>query len=103
MVGFNAVLTSEHFGAFFTFAVLHAALAIRYIKVGAAAAAAAAAAETNLHLEIALSIGELRSTQHVPHQFRQKWRPRAYHRVFAAWSTTDADLGKLRRLRRRTC
>lgn len=33
MVGFNAVLTSEHFGAFFTFAVLHAALAIRYIKV----------------------------------------------------------------------
>jgi hypothetical protein len=34
VVGFNAVLTSEHFGAFFTFAVLHAALAIRYIKVG---------------------------------------------------------------------
>lgn len=33
VVGFNAVLTSEHFGAFFTFAVLHAALAIRYIKV----------------------------------------------------------------------
>jgi dolichyl-diphosphooligosaccharide--protein glycosyltransferase len=32
VVGFNAVLTSEHFGAFFTFAVLHAALAIRYIK-----------------------------------------------------------------------
>ncbi len=36
VVGFNAVLTSEHFGAFFTFAVLHAALAIRYIKVFAA-------------------------------------------------------------------
>lgn len=33
MVGFNAVLTSEHFGAFLTFGVLHAALAIRYIKV----------------------------------------------------------------------
>jgi hypothetical protein len=32
VVGFNAVLTSEHFGAFLTFAVLHAALAIRYIK-----------------------------------------------------------------------
>ena len=39
MVGFNAVLTSEHFGAFFTFAVLHAALAIRYIKVGTNSAA----------------------------------------------------------------
>jgi hypothetical protein len=35
VVGFNAVLTSEHFGAFFTFAVLHAALAIRYIKARA--------------------------------------------------------------------
>ena len=33
MVGFNAILMSEHFGAFFAFAVLHAALAIRYIKV----------------------------------------------------------------------
>ena len=39
VVGFNAVLTSEHFGAFFTFAVLHAALAIRYIKVGTTSAA----------------------------------------------------------------
>lgn len=34
VVGFNAILMSEHFGAFFAFAVLHAALAIRYIKVG---------------------------------------------------------------------
>ena len=33
MVGFNAVLTSEHFGAFLTFGVLHAALLIQYIKV----------------------------------------------------------------------
>ncbi len=33
MVGFNAVLTSEHFGAFLAFGVLHAALAIDYIKV----------------------------------------------------------------------
>jgi hypothetical protein len=33
VVGFNAILMSEHFGAFFAFAVLHAALAIRYIKV----------------------------------------------------------------------
>jgi dolichyl-diphosphooligosaccharide--protein glycosyltransferase len=32
-VGFNAVLMSEHFGAFFAFGILHAALAIRYIKV----------------------------------------------------------------------
>ncbi|KAK9824511.1 hypothetical protein WJX72_010999 [[Myrmecia] bisecta] len=32
VVGFNAVLMSEHFGAFFAFGVLHAALAIRYIK-----------------------------------------------------------------------
>lgn len=33
MVGFNAIMTSEHFGAFLTFVVLHAALLIRYIKV----------------------------------------------------------------------
>ncbi len=33
VVGFNAVLMSEHFGAFFAFGILHAALAIRYIKV----------------------------------------------------------------------
>lgn len=33
VVGFNAVLTSEHFGAFLAFGVLHAALAIGYIKV----------------------------------------------------------------------
>jgi dolichyl-diphosphooligosaccharide--protein glycosyltransferase len=33
VVGFNAVLTSEHFGAFLTFGVLHAALLIQYIKV----------------------------------------------------------------------
>ncbi|EIE25593.1 STT3 subunit of Oligosaccharyl transferase [Coccomyxa subellipsoidea C-169] len=32
VVGFNAVLMSEHFGAFFAFGILHAALAIRYIK-----------------------------------------------------------------------
>jgi len=32
VVGFNAVLTSEHFGAFLAFGVLHAALAIGYIK-----------------------------------------------------------------------
>lgn len=33
VVGFNAVLTSEHFGAFLTFFVMHAALLIGYIKV----------------------------------------------------------------------
>ena len=33
VVGFNAVLMSEHFGAFFAFLVLHAAMAIKYIKV----------------------------------------------------------------------
>lgn len=32
VVGFNAVLTSEHFGAFLTFFVMHAALLINYIK-----------------------------------------------------------------------
>jgi len=32
VVGFNAVLTSEHFGSFLTFGVLHAALLIQYIK-----------------------------------------------------------------------
>ena len=34
VVGFNAIMTSEHFGAFLTFGVLHAALLIQYIKVG---------------------------------------------------------------------
>ena len=34
VIGFNAVLMSEHFGSFFALAVLHAALAIQYIKVG---------------------------------------------------------------------
>lgn len=33
VVGFNAITTSEHFGAFLTFGVLHAALLIKYIKV----------------------------------------------------------------------
>ena len=33
MIGFNAITTSEHFGAFLTFGVLHAALLIQYIKV----------------------------------------------------------------------
>ena len=33
VVGFNAVLMSEHFGAFLAFAVLHGALAIRYARV----------------------------------------------------------------------
>lgn len=32
VVGFNAVLMSEHFGAFFAFLVLHAAMGIKYIK-----------------------------------------------------------------------
>ena len=32
VIGFNAVLMSEHFGSFFALAVLHAALAIQYIK-----------------------------------------------------------------------
>jgi hypothetical protein len=34
VVGFNAVLMSEHFAGFFAFGVLHGALAIRYIKAG---------------------------------------------------------------------
>jgi hypothetical protein len=38
VVGFNAILMSEHFGAFFAFGILHAALAIRYIKVKRATA-----------------------------------------------------------------
>ena len=33
VVGFNAVLMSEHFGAFCAFLVLHAAMGIKYIKV----------------------------------------------------------------------
>ena len=33
VVGFNAVLTSEHFASFLVFGILHAALAIIYIKV----------------------------------------------------------------------
>lgn len=32
VVGFNAILMSEHFGAFFAFGVLHAALCIQWIK-----------------------------------------------------------------------
>jgi dolichyl-diphosphooligosaccharide--protein glycosyltransferase len=32
VVGFNAVLMSEHFGAFFAFVVLHIALAVRYVR-----------------------------------------------------------------------
>ena len=32
VVGFNAVLTSEHFASFLVFGILHAALAISYIK-----------------------------------------------------------------------
>lgn len=32
VVGFNAVLMSEHFGAFFTFLVLHVALAVSYVR-----------------------------------------------------------------------
>lgn len=35
MVGFNAVLTSEHFASFLVFGILHAALAIAYIKARA--------------------------------------------------------------------
>ncbi len=32
MIGFNAVLMSEHFGAFFAFVVLHVALLVVYVK-----------------------------------------------------------------------
>ena len=32
VIGFNAVLMSEHFASFFVFAILHAALGIKYIK-----------------------------------------------------------------------
>jgi dolichyl-diphosphooligosaccharide--protein glycosyltransferase len=32
VVGFNAVLMSEHFGAFLTVLVLHAALALRFVR-----------------------------------------------------------------------
>ena len=35
VVGFNAVLMSEHFGAFLAFGVLHGALFIQYVKVTA--------------------------------------------------------------------
>ncbi len=35
VVGFNAVLTSEHFASFLVFGILHAALAIAYIKAWA--------------------------------------------------------------------
>lgn len=31
VIGFNAVLMSEHFASFFVFGLLHAALAIQYI------------------------------------------------------------------------
>ena len=34
VVGFNAVLMSEHFGSFLAFGVLHAAMGMQYIKVG---------------------------------------------------------------------
>ena len=33
VVGFNAILMSEHFGSFLVFGVLHGALAINYVKV----------------------------------------------------------------------
>lgn len=33
VVGFNAVLMSEHFGSFLAFGVLHAAMGMQYIKV----------------------------------------------------------------------
>ena len=33
VVGFNAVLMSEHFGSFLAFGVLHAAMGLQYIKV----------------------------------------------------------------------
>lgn len=33
VVGFNAVLMSEHFGSFLTFGILHGAFAIQYVKV----------------------------------------------------------------------
>lgn len=33
VVGFNAILMSEHFGSFLVFGVLHAALMIKYVKV----------------------------------------------------------------------
>ena len=32
VVGFNAVLMSEHFGAFFAFIVLHVALLVQYVR-----------------------------------------------------------------------
>ena len=35
VVGFNAILMSEHFGAFLAFGILHAALAISYIQARA--------------------------------------------------------------------
>ena len=35
VVGFNAVLMSEHFGSFLAFGVLHAAMGMQYIKVTA--------------------------------------------------------------------
>lgn len=35
VVGFNALLTAEHFGSFLAFAVLHMAMAMRYFKVRA--------------------------------------------------------------------
>jgi len=41
VVGFNAVLTSEHFASFLVFGILHAALAISYIKARAPAPPAA--------------------------------------------------------------
>eukprot|EP00983_Pelagomonas_calceolata_P042799 1138657-Pelagomonas_calceolata.AAC.1 len=32
VIGFNAVLMSEHFGAFLAFVVLHAAMLVRYVR-----------------------------------------------------------------------
>jgi dolichyl-diphosphooligosaccharide--protein glycosyltransferase len=32
VVGFNAILMSEHFGAFFTSIVMHAALLLRFVR-----------------------------------------------------------------------
>ena len=32
VIGFNAVLMSEHFASFFVFGILHVALAVKYIK-----------------------------------------------------------------------
>ncbi|CAK0743080.1 hypothetical protein CVIRNUC_001442 [Coccomyxa viridis] len=59
VVGFNAILMSEHFGAFFAFAVLHAALAIRYIKDVLPAKAYNAAKTLLLTVGVAIMSGTL--------------------------------------------